>query len=918
MTPKVNKKTIIIVLLLLNAIILSIIPPSTNLQLLSTKSEYRNTETYTPEGSSASGGGYIMDTNAPFSWIDISNPENLLLPITDEDDSCYDLNITAEDGWNFEFYGTTYENITISTNGWMSFANEGDTEYKLNNIPGTQPENNDSVALFSKDLDPSSGGDIYYNFSGIAPNRYLVIQYYQIVYDNTYELVGNFEVIFYENGTIMFQYLEILDLNLSIYGRGRPVIGLDHGDSANYNQFNEFYEEDLPITSRAISFTFDALIDHTISIKEGDELIWIVDVDHDTLNTYVGTEWETMFGLPEDMEPLDKMKVNITTITDDGTFLKLNYTLWDWIRYNESFTSPLMNEYNYTYFKDPRDYPSDHNLTNYIPLFIPTPGFGYLSSIDLCDEYDDIENEIDYQFQFEWSRKYDDNHRLDADVFYNKMGILMNLELLWFERDSSNVNLWHGKRCYQMHLYNETGIKPNYIEIDEGDNLAYGFYYCSRFFPSELSSTLSDLAQQSILNYTVKFISGMLPFVERTIIIFDDGLQEIYGNLENATSDQILDSYTHVIIPNNTIWNTLCEKLNKDSYSIEYIPLSNGFRVEYSNIFSNMKLEYIYFPNGTLQYLNGYNENGNLFYTLRHNDFDYKIYCPESDDGSNKDKSNKSGISITLIFLSILILGSVATISSLTIYQHKKKVAGKTSKKLREKTLKTKTFEEDFEKSSQKKFIPKKSEEIITKKLKSNKIIEKRKKSAVVPSKPTLEEKLKETKEIEKTKNELNIQEKQDFCQVHRGLLSGVSYICPKCKTKYCLKCARALKEKSEGCWVCFETISLDEDVKEDTEILANGSPNISDLKANIKNKNLLKILSNNHNLEIPGLLSDLNITAISNEFLEKISKIDIDEQEKIEFLEDMLSFTPKERQNIIDKMIELSKPKNNNDNKLS
>ncbi len=63
--------------------------------------------------------------------------------------------------------------------------------------------------------------------------------------------------------------------------------------------------------------------------------------------------------------------------------------------------------------------------------------------------------------------------------------------------------------------------------------------------------------------------------------------------------------------------------------------------------------------------------------------------------------------------------------------------------------------------------------------------------------------------EIEKTKEELSIQEKPVLCQVHKGPIMGINYICPKCKATYCLKCATLLAEKKEPCWVCEEFIKI-------------------------------------------------------------------------------------------------------------
>lgn len=64
-------------------------------------------------------------------------------------------------------------------------------------------------------------------------------------------------------------------------------------------------------------------------------------------------------------------------------------------------------------------------------------------------------------------------------------------------------------------------------------------------------------------------------------------------------------------------------------------------------------------------------------------------------------------------------------------------------------------------------------------------------------------------KEIKKTEAEIDIEEKEVICVVHKGPITGSIYLCPKCKTYYCQKCALALKEKGEKCWSCEEEFKL-------------------------------------------------------------------------------------------------------------
>ncbi|MFX0043590.1 MAG: hypothetical protein ACFE8L_11825 [Candidatus Hodarchaeota archaeon] len=67
---------------------------------------------------------------------------------------------------------------------------------------------------------------------------------------------------------------------------------------------------------------------------------------------------------------------------------------------------------------------------------------------------------------------------------------------------------------------------------------------------------------------------------------------------------------------------------------------------------------------------------------------------------------------------------------------------------------------------------------------------------------------LKERKEIEKIESEIKVEEQRFICVVHKGQIVGTVYICPNCKTHYCLTCAYSLKANGEKCWTCNSEIN--------------------------------------------------------------------------------------------------------------
>ncbi|MFW9784454.1 MAG: hypothetical protein ACFFFB_19395, partial [Candidatus Heimdallarchaeota archaeon] len=229
--------------------------------------------------SSSSGGGYLMNHNASYSWVEIS-ASGTLMNISNEDDDYYAISFNSE-GWNFTYYETQYDTIYVSTNGWMSFTNLGDTQYKCAPIPDLSDQNKDCVALLCSDLNPMFGGDIYYEFLGLAPNNYLVIEYHNIYSNDNYN-TGSFEVIFNRSGMIKFQYQ---DINyLSQYD---AIVGLDHGDLINYNFYSGINKENLPYVNKAIEFTFNEIsdINYSLNVAINNEYTWVVaEIDNYNMN----------------------------------------------------------------------------------------------------------------------------------------------------------------------------------------------------------------------------------------------------------------------------------------------------------------------------------------------------------------------------------------------------------------------------------------------------------------------------------------------------------------------------------------------------------------------------------------------------------------------------------------------------------
>ncbi|MGF1533472.1 MAG: T9SS type A sorting domain-containing protein [Bernardetiaceae bacterium] len=89
-------------------------------------------------------------------------------------------------GFAFDFFGNTYNDFYISSNGFITFstANGGAGCCSGQNLPSTATPNN-LIAFAWEDLDPGNGGQpainlIRYKTIGVAPNRRMVMEFFNV------------------------------------------------------------------------------------------------------------------------------------------------------------------------------------------------------------------------------------------------------------------------------------------------------------------------------------------------------------------------------------------------------------------------------------------------------------------------------------------------------------------------------------------------------------------------------------------------------------------------------------------------------------------------------------------------------------------------------------------------------------------
>ncbi len=203
---------------------------------------------YTPTGAVPSPPDTLVEydalssrrcTNINYQWIEVYDPGNFVPLFGANQSSNFSL------PFDFEFGGRTFtagvDNLTISTNGYVSFDGFGESVlsgYQRDNFIIPLPDDgppyqrlNWFVAPFWDDLNPSAStsAGVYAETVGTAPNRRLVIEWFQVpIQAHSSSTAVTFEVVLFEGSNqILFQY-KTLDGSES--DGSSATIGLEYND----------------------------------------------------------------------------------------------------------------------------------------------------------------------------------------------------------------------------------------------------------------------------------------------------------------------------------------------------------------------------------------------------------------------------------------------------------------------------------------------------------------------------------------------------------------------------------------------------------------------------------------------------------------------------------------------------------------
>lgn len=155
------------------------------------------------------GFGYEACALAP-DFTDIS-ATGTPLPALDADDEFVELSNVALGDFEFDFYGATYSNLFVSSNGLITFGT-GSDEF-VNSDLSTEPSAA-TIAPFWDDLDPARtiGTEVFYELRGTGTEERLIVQWNDIEFVGGHSDGVTFQVILDEaDGSIRFNYLDLSD-----------------------------------------------------------------------------------------------------------------------------------------------------------------------------------------------------------------------------------------------------------------------------------------------------------------------------------------------------------------------------------------------------------------------------------------------------------------------------------------------------------------------------------------------------------------------------------------------------------------------------------------------------------------------------------------------------------------------------------
>lgn len=238
-----------------------------------------------------------------YDWVEINQVGTLAGTGDDTNFGPFEL------GFDFPYYGGTFNFIRICTNGWASFTST-DTDYSNQAIP-TDDEPNNLLAVFWDDMRNTYSGDILY-YQDLNNGRFIV------EFDDVPHYSGGtnetFQVIINDDGTILYQYKSVgTSSNCTV---GTENATGDDGLQILFNQADYLHDE------MAILIAPEPLPEPWLSVSPRQGTVGAMssgdlEVTFNSIDVPVGTYRGTVNLQTNDPENLS-MQIPVTLTVTDG------------------------------------------------------------------------------------------------------------------------------------------------------------------------------------------------------------------------------------------------------------------------------------------------------------------------------------------------------------------------------------------------------------------------------------------------------------------------------------------------------------------------------------------------------------------------------------------------------------------------
>jgi len=140
-------------------------------------------------------------------------------------------------GFNFTFFGVSYSQFYVCSNGWIGFSSGQTNGYTAAYLPNSSSPLNCILADW-EDLYPGTS-NIYYTTTGTAPNRKLIVSFYNCPHYSCRSTLYTFQFVLYETSNV-------IDINML----SKPLCS---GYAATQGLVNTTYTNVVPVGGKNAS-----------------------------------------------------------------------------------------------------------------------------------------------------------------------------------------------------------------------------------------------------------------------------------------------------------------------------------------------------------------------------------------------------------------------------------------------------------------------------------------------------------------------------------------------------------------------------------------------------------------------------------------------------------------------------------------